>query len=303
VEEKIREIREKVGKEKAITACSGGVDSTTCAMLGFKAIGKNSITIFIDDGLRRNGEPEEVISTLTELGLNPKLINAKEEFFKALEGLTDAEEKRKAFREKFYSLLGRVAKEERVSFLIQGTIAADVVETVGGIKTQHNILEQIGIDPARYGFKLIEPLKELYKPEVRLVARELGLPARISEKMPFPGPGLAIRVVGEVTPERVEILRKAASIVEEESMGIEAFQRFAVLLSDKATGIKEGKRVYGDIIVVRIVESKDAITAKAISVPHELLKRICDRITREIPTVVRCLYDITDKPPATIEFE
>ena len=303
VERSIADIRSMVKDEKVIAACSGGVDSTVCAVLVHKAIGDNLLAVFIDDGLRRTGEPEKAVEMLKKLGLTVKLVNAKDDFFRALRGLKDAEEKRKAFREVFYSTLGRVVKSENIHWLAQGTIKADVVETVGGIKTQHNVLEQIGISPETYGFRLLEPLKDLYKPEVRAVARELGLPSEICNKMPFPGPALAVRVIGEVTPERVEVVRRATDIVEEETRELKAFQAFAVLHADKATGIKEGKRVYGGIITVRVVDSKDAITARAVEVPYPILFKICERITSEIPSVVRCLFDITHKPPATIEFE
>jgi len=303
VEKSIIEIQKRTGGEKAVAACSGGVDSTTASYIAHKALGKNLLTVFIDDGLRREGEPEFVISILKKLGMNYKFIDARNEFFEALKGKRDAEEKRKAFREKFYRKLGEIVKAEGAKFLVQGTIAPDVIETVGGIKTQHNVLEQIGIDPKIFGFEVLEPLKDLYKPEVREVARELGLPKETSERMPFPGPALSIRCVGEVTPERIDILRKATKIVEEETRDVPSFQSFAVLLSDRATGIKDGKRVYGNIIVVRTIASKDAITAKAVKLPYEILEKISIRITTELPTVVRCLYDVTDKPPATIEFE
>jgi len=303
VEKSLDEIKSTVKDEKVISACSGGVDSTTCTALVHKAVGEKLLAVFIDDGLRREGEPEFVVNTLKNLGIKLRYVDAKEEFFEVLKGKTDAEEKRKAFREKFYRKLGEIVKEENARLLVQGTIAADIKETVEGIKTQHNVLEQIGIDPKTYGYEIIEPLKELYKPEVRMVARELGLPAEVSERMPFPGPALSIRVLGEVTPEKIDILKKATKIVEEETKDLNAFQRFAVLHSDKATGMKEGKRVYGNIITVRVVESKDAITAKAMQVPYEKLDRISKRITGELPSVVRCLVDMTDKPPATIEFE
>jgi len=303
VEKSLDEIKSTVKDEKVISACSGGVDSMTCTTLVHKAVGEKLLAVFIDDGLRREGEPEFVVNTLKNLEIKVRYVDAKEEFFEVLKGKTDAEEKRKAFREKFYRKLGEVVKEENARLLVQGTIAADIKETVQGIKTQHNVLEQIGIDPETYGYKIIEPLKELYKPEVRMVARGLGLPAEVSERMPFPGPALSIRVLGEVTPEKIEILKKATKIVEEETKDLNAFQRLAVLHSDKATGMKEGKRVYGNIITVRVVESKDAITAKAMQVPYEKLDRISKRITGELPSVVRCLVDMTDKPPATIEFE
>ncbi len=303
IEKSLKEIRETVREHKVISACSGGVDSTTTTFLVHKAVGEKLIAVFVDDGLRREGEPEFVVKVLKDLRIKARFVDAKEEFFKALKGKTDAEEKRKAFRDTFYKTLGKVAKEEKVKFIAQGTIKADILETVKGIKTQHNVLEQIGINPEIYGYSILEPLKELYKPEVRMVARELGLPTEISERMPFPGPALSIRVLGEVTPDKVAILRKATEIVEEETRNLGTFQNFAVLHNDKATGIKNGKRVYGNIITVRVVVSEDAVTAQAKQVPYEILERISEKITNEIPSVVRCLYDVTHKPPATIEFE
>ncbi len=303
IENSLQEIKKTVGDNRVISACSGGVDSTTVTVLVHKTVGEKLVAVFIDDGLRREGEPEFVVKTLKNLKIKTKYIDAKEEFFQVFKGKTDAEEKRKAFREKFYSTLGKVAKEEKIQFIAQGTIKADVIETVKGIKSQHNVLEQIGINPQIYGYKIIEPLKELFKPEVRMVARQLGLPKEISERMPFPGPALSLRVLGEVTPEKTAIVRKATQIVEQETNGLSTFQNFAVLHNDKATGIKNEKRVYGNIITVRIVNSTDAITAQATQVPYDKLMKISKRITEEIPSVVRCLYDITDKPPATIEFE
>ena len=297
------EIKEAVGENKVISACSGGVDSMTATYLVHKAVGDKLIAVFIDDGLRREGEPEFVVRTLKSLGINTRSIDAKEEFFKTFKGKTDAEEKRKAFRDRFYKTFGQVAKEENVNFIVQGTIKADVIETVQGIKSQHNVLEQIGIDPQTYGYLILEPLRELFKPGVRSVARELGLPKDISERMPFPGPALSLRVLGEVTPEKIAIVRKATQIVEEETMNLGTFQNFAVLHNDKATGIKNGKRVYGNIITIRIVVSEDAVTATVKEIEYKTLFRIANRITEELPTVVRCLYDVTDKPPATIEFE
>jgi GMP synthase (glutamine-hydrolysing) len=303
VENSLLEVQKIVGDRKVISACSGGVDSTVTTALVHKAVGDNLVAVFIDDGLRREGEPEFVVKTLKNLKIRTKYIDAKAEFFAVFKGKTDAEEKRKAFRDKFYKTLGKAAKEEQIEFIAQGTIKADVIETVKGIKSQHNVLEQIGINPEIYGYKILEPLRELFKPDVRKVGRELGLPAEVSERMPFPGPALSLRVLGEVTPERVAVVRKATEIVEEETNKLGTFQNFAVLHNDKATGIKKGERVYGNIITVRIVDSTDAVTAKARHVPYEMLMRISERITEEIPSVVRCLYDITDKPPSTIEFE
>lgn len=292
-----------MGKSRVISACSGGVDSTVTTYLVHKAVGKNLIAVFIDDGLRREGEPEFVMKILKDLGIKAKYIDAKKEFFEVFKGKTDAEVKRKAFRDKFYKTLGKAAKEEKIDFIAQGTIKADVIETMKGIKSQHNVLSQIGINPQTYGYEILEPLRELFKPDVRKVARELGLLPEISERMPFPGPALSLRVLGEVTPERVAIVRKATVIVEDETKGLGTFQNFAVLHNDMATGMKNGERVYGNIVTVRIVESTDAVKAKAKRVPYEKLMKISQRITSEIPSVVRCLYDVTDKPPATIEFE
>ena len=303
VEDSLVEIQKIVGDRKVISACSGGVDSTVTTALVHKAVGDKLVAVFVDDGLRREGEPEFVVRTLKNLKIRTKYIDAKAEFFEVFKGKTDAEEKRKAFRDKFYKTLGKAAREEQIEFIAQGTIKADVIETVKGIKSQHNVLEQIGINPEIYGYKILEPLRELFKPDVRKVGRELGLPEEVSERMPFPGPALSLRVLGEVTPEKVAVVRKATEIVEEETRKLGTFQNFAVLHNDKATGIKKGERLYGNIITVRIVDSTDAVTAKARHVPYDVLMRISERITGEIPSVVRCLYDITDKPPSTIEFE
>jgi len=300
--EKISEIKEIVGEKKAIAATSGGVDSVTCAFLAHRALGRKLIVVFIDDGLMRQDEPAKVSHELGSLGVEVKLIDAKEDFFRALKGIEDPEEKRKKFRDTFYKVLGKVVKENKADYLIQGTIAADISETERGIKTQHNILEQIGIDPKRYGFKVIEPLREIYKPEVRDVARELGLPEEIYQRMPFPGPGLATRVIGEVNPERVEIVRKANRIVEEETKELKPFQAFAVLMKDRATGMVGGKRVFGNIIVVRSVESQNAMTATVSRISWEVLEKIQRRITEQIPSVSKVLFDITPKPPSTIEY-
>jgi GMP synthase (glutamine-hydrolysing) len=303
IEQRINEIKETVGSERAISALSGGVDSSACTVLAHRAIGSNLKVVFIDDGLMREKEPEQVREVFRDLGIEVDIIDAQDEFFQALKGKIDPEEKRKAFRSIFYTILGREVLKSEAKFLVQGTIAADIIETKGGIKTQHNILEQIGIDTEKgFGFKVIEPVKDLFKPQVREVAKELGLPEMIYERMPFPGPGLATRVVGEVTPERVSLVRKATQIVEEEIESLKPFQAFAVLLSDRGTGIEEGKRKFGQIVIVRSVESKDALTAEPTQVPWEVLMKISKRITGEIPEVVRVAYEITPKPPATIEY-
>jgi GMP synthase (glutamine-hydrolysing) len=303
VERAVEEIRRTVGDAKAVAACSGGVDSTVAAVLARRALGDRLVAVYINDGFRREGEPEWAVSMLQRLGLNVLLVDARREFLEAVRGLRDAEEKRKAFRHTFYSVLGRVAREVGARYLVQGTIAADVVETVRGVKTQHNVLVQLGLDPRTYGFEVVEPLRELYKPQVRELARFLGLPPEISERMPFPGPGLLVRVVGEVTEEKLEIVRKATRIVEEEFAGLGAFQAFAAVLEGRATGIVGGERRYGYMVAVRAVRSEDALTAEPLEAPFELLRRVADRITREVPGVVRVLYEVTGKPPATIEYE
>jgi GMP synthase (glutamine-hydrolysing) len=303
VADKTQDIRNTIGEGKAISALSGGVDSSACTVLAHRAIGGNLKSIFIDDGLMRQDEPLAVQQIFADLGIKVDIVDAADEFFDALKGKIDPEEKRKAFRNTFYTVFGREVKNSEARYLIQGTIAADIIETKGGVKTQHNILEQIGIDPeAGYGFKMVEPLKDLFKPGVREVAAAVGLPEEIHQRMPFPGPGLATRVVGEVTPERVARVRKATVIVEQEITPLKPFQAFAVLLSDQGTGVEEGRRKFGDIVIVRSVESEDAMTAEASQVPWDVLQRIAHRIVIEIPEVVRVAYELTPKPPATIEY-
>jgi len=305
VNQKVAWLKEAIGRERALAAVSGGVDSMVTAVLGHRAVGERLKVVFLNTGFMREGEGEAVSKTLEKLGIRVERREVEGEFFSALRGKTDPEEKRKAFRETFYSCLSRVAGELGVKVLLQGTIAADVVETRGGVKTQHNVLEQVGIDPmVRYGYRVLEPLKDLYKPQVREVARFLGLPPEVSERRPFPGPGLSVRVLGEVTPERVELVRKATRIVEEETRDQPCFQAFAVLLSDRATGVSEkGERRYGAILVVRVVASEDAMRAEPLPLPWDLLRRLTHRLTSEVPGVSRVLYDLTPKPPATIEFE
>lgn len=303
IEKQVEDIRKTVGKGKAISALSGGVDSSACTVLAHKALGDQLKVIFIDDGLMRAGEPEEVGRIFAKLGIEVEVIDTEKEFFSALKGKVDPEEKRKAFRYTFYKIFGREVLRSKAVYLIQGTIAADIIETKGGVKTQHNILEQIGIDPEKgFGFKVIEPLKELFKPQVREVARELGLPESISNRMPFPGPALATRIIGEVTPERVEVVRKATRIVEAELAPLKPFQAFAALMNDRGTGIADGKRKFGHVVIIRSVESTDAMTAQPTQVPWDILLKMSRRITAEIPDVTRVAYELTSKPPATIEY-
>jgi len=304
VEQQIAEIRKTVGKGKAINALSGGVDSSLTTVLGHRALGDRLKTVFVDNALMREGEPQRVVKRFADMGIPVELIDAQEEFLSALAGLTDPEEKRQAITDTFYSkVFGRLVKESGAKFLLHGTILTDIEETVAGIKRQHNILEQIGIDTKQaYGYTVVEPLKSLRKDGVREVCKYLALPAEISERMPFPGPALATRIVGEVTRERLETIRKATTIVEDELGDTGAFQYFAVLLNDRATGIRDNKREFGQIIVVRCVQSTDARQATVTELPWKKLDRICTRIVTEIPDVSRCLYDLTPKPPATIEY-
>jgi len=302
IKEKVNELKKKIKDKKALVATSGGVDSTVCAILTKMAIGDNLIVFFVDDGLMRYKEAEDVRDFFAKKGIDLEIWNVEDAFFDALKGKIDPEEKRKAFRDTFYKILSQAVRSYSVDFLIQGTIAADIIETQKGIKTQHNVLSQIGVNPLHYGLTIVEPLKELYKHQVRQVAKTLGLPKKMYDRKPFPGPGLATRIIGEVTRDRVEKIRIATKIVEEELTEKNIFQAFPVLFSDKATGIVEGKRLLGDIIAIRAVKSEDALTATPVKILWKRLFKIRDRILKEVPGVVKVLYDITPKPPSTIEY-
>jgi len=303
VDSQIVRLKETVGDAIAINALSGGVDSSVVTVLAHRALGTQLKTYFVDSALMREGEPQRVAKTFADMGIVVELIDARAEFLAALEGLTDPEDKRNAVTNTFYAkVFSRLVKETGAKFLLHGTILTDIEETVAGIKRQHNILAQLGIDPQEaYGYTVLEPLKTLRKDGVREVARVLNLPAEITERIPFPGPALATRIVGEVTEQRLETIRKATAIVEEELGDSGAFQYLAVLLGDKATGIRDDKREFGDIVVVRCIESVDARTATATELDWPKLNKICSRIT-EVPGINRCLYDLTPKPPATVEY-
>lgn len=301
--QRIEEISSTVGEALAVNALSGGVDSSTVTMLGHKALGKRLKTYFVDSGLMREQEPQRIGNIFKGLGVCVEIIDSKQEFFSALKGLTDPEEKREAITQTFYKkVFGRLVKESGAKYLLQGTNYTDVEETVAGIKRQHNILEQLGIDTqAQYGYKVIEPLINLRKSGVRVVARHLGLPQELYTRPPFPGPALAARVIGEVTPERVETVRKATRVVEEELSTSAAFQYLAILHQDRVTGVREGKRDFGLQIEVRCWESEDAKVGTPTRLPFEILEKLADRITQEVPGVVSVTYNITKKPPSTIE--
>jgi GMP synthase (glutamine-hydrolysing) len=360
-------------------------------VLTHKAIGENLVCVILDDAFMRMGEPEHVAEILSKPPFNVpmKIVDVRERFLEAMKGLRDAEEKRKKFRETFYQMLSETARKEGCRILVQGTIRADIEETVGGVKTQHNVLEQMGINPMeRFGFKVVEPLVTLYKEQVRIVARHLGLPAEFSERQPFPGPGLSIRVVGEIRPDKLETVKKATAIVERELAQHKPSQYFAVIIDneealqhsgvnrirdcaaralnvpsrnvhlkifrDRATGVKGGERRYGEIVGIKVqtmnekihyvalqnlialqariitensavarvfyavkdvmekkpyvigiraVQTKNFLTAQVSEIPWTTLDRAAEKVIEECPNVSTVYYDVTPKPPATIEME
>ncbi len=298
IESAIAEIREQAGSEKVVMALSGGVDSSVCAALAARAIGDRLIPIYIDTGLMRKGETGRIRTLFGTIPL--RVIDAGDEFLGALKGVTDPEAKRKAIGERFIRVFEREARKEKAACLLQGTIYPDRIESEGGIKSHHNV----GGMPLRMEFtRVIEPIRDLYKDEVREVAGALGLPPEIQHRMPFPGPGLAVRVLGEVTKEKVAVIREANWIVEDELVEqYRPWQCFAALLG-LGTGVKGDNRIHGWIVAVRAVNSRDGMTADPLDIPFDHLLRIGSRITADIPAVARVVYDITPKPPATIEYE
>jgi len=389
VEKQVKEIKQIIGDERTLIAVSGGVDSSTCAVLTHMAIGDNLICVILDDAFMRLGEPEMVAEVLSNppLNLPVKIERVQERFLKSLEGLRDAEEKRKAFRATFYEVLSEIAKREGCEYLVQGTILADIIETRGGIKTQHNVLEQIGISTRElYGFRVVEPLVNLLKWQVREVARYLKIPSEISERQPFPGPGLSVRVVGEIKIDKLMALKKATAVVEDNLAAYKPSQYFAAIIenkfkpnpnlkniksiiaeslkikpenisvkifSDRATGIRDNKRKYGNIVAVkclnsqgvhvqslnnllemqksiikaypsitrvlymisetggrkpysiaiRAVKTEDFLTAQIADIPWSCLNNCAEKIFNVCQDVSAVYYDITPKPPATIEME
>ncbi|MCC7558566.1 MAG: glutamine-hydrolyzing GMP synthase [Methanobacteriaceae archaeon] len=300
IKEAINQIKKTVGDGKAVIALSGGVDSSVASVLTQKALGNKLIAVFVDHGLLREGEAEYVEKTF-EKRLNFRFINAKEEFLGKLEGVEDPEEKRKIIGEVFINVFERVAEEENAKFLVQGTIAPDWIESQGNIKSHHNLALPHGLV-----LEIVEPIRELYKDEVRILGQELGLPSEMVNRQPYPGPGLAVRVVGKLTPEKIEICRKANAIVEEEvkKEGLDEilWQYFAVLTNTKVTGVKGDIRDFGYLVILRMVESMDAMTAEVPELPWKMVKTISSRITAEISEVTHVALSVSDKPPSTIEF-
>jgi GMP synthase (glutamine-hydrolysing) len=296
-------------KGKALIAFSGGVDSTVCAALVNKAIGKQLIAVHVDTGYMRKNESEQVKQMMEDLGLNYRYITASKQYYQALKGVEDPEKKRKIIGEKFIRIFEQVGRKEKIDYLVQGTIAPDWIESGGGlrdtIKSHHNV----GGLPKDMKLKLVEPLRDLYKDEVRKVARALNL--QVSERQPFPGPGLAIRIIGEASPERTTLVREACDIVEKEieraaEQGLMElpWQYFAVLIPIKTVGVHGDKRAYGNTIAIRAVQSVDAMTCHYSTIPHEVLDTISTKITNTLKEKVnRIVYDVTNKPPGTVEWE
>ena len=308
IEKTILKLREEI-KCKALIAFSGGVDSTVSAALVSKAIGDQLIAVHVDTGYMRKNEPESVKNLMKEMGLNFRFIDASKEFYDALKNVEDPEKKRKIIGGKFIYIFEKVAEKENIKYLVQGTIAPDWIESGDTlrdtIKSHHNV----GGLPEIMKLKLIEPLRDLYKDEVRKVARVLGL--KVSERQPFPGPGLAIRIIGEATPKRTEIVREACDIVEKEiELAVEMgkmerpWQYFAVLIPVKTVGVHGDQRAYGNTIAIRAVQSIDAMTCAYSDIPHDVLEKISTKITNTLGNKVnRIVYDVTNKPPSTVEWE
>ena len=391
VKQQTKAIQKAVGDERALIAVSGGVDSTTCAVLTHRALKESLLCVTLDTAFMREGEPEKVAHMLSQppMNLPMKIVKVQERFLREMRGLRDAEEKRKKFRETFYRVLSETAEKEGCRFLVQGTIQADIVETKGGVKTQHNVLEQIGISTKElYGFQVIEPVVSLYKGEVRQVARHLGVPTELSERQPFPGPALSVRVVGEIKPDKLEALKKATTITEQQFAKHSPSQYFAAIIDnlelpsnhfvihiqeaatrflnvpkrnlsvkvfeDKATGVKGGERRYGEIasitahtpegtvhqapikdlvtlqtriitehpnftrilytiqeraekqayvVSLRSIQTHDFLTAEVSDIPWSTLSETAEKILANCPQVSCVCYDVTPKPPATIEME
>ena len=304
IDEQIAAIKAQVGDKKVLLALSGGVDSSVVAALLIKAIGQNLVCVHVNHGLLRKGEPEQVVRVFKEeLGANLIYVDATERFLTKLEGVAEPEKKRKIIGEEFIRLFEEEAKKlDGVKFLAQGTIYPDILESKG-VKAHHNV----GGLPEKMGLDLVEPLKFLFKDEVRVVGSELGLPDNMVYRQPFPGPGLGVRCLGAITRERLEVVRESDAILREEfaKNGLEGkvWQYFTAVPDFRSVGVCDGKRTFAYPVIIRAVNTKDAMTATVENVPFELLSHITDRITKEVKNVNRVLFDLTPKPVATIEWE
>jgi len=310
IEQIVQELKNKI-KGKAVIGVSGGVDSATTAILVNKAIGGNLRCVLVDTGYMRKNEIENTEKTLKKLGLNVLVVDAKERFYEKLRGIVDPEQKRKIIGELFIRVFEEVARMENARFFVQGTIAPDWIESGGGLRDRIKSHHNVGGLPEKMEFEIVEPLRDLYKDEVRIVGKKLGLPSEVYDREPFPGPGLAVRIIGEASPDNVRIVREACAIVEEEiekavvdNAMNRPWQYFAVLLPCKTVGVHGDVRAYGSIIAVRAVESLDGMSAAYSKIPHTVLERISVRITNTLKDdVSRVVFDITNKPPGTIEYE
>ena len=305
IEEQIIKIRETVGNGQVLLALSGGVDCSVCAAILSKAIGKQLTCIFVDHGFMRKNEAEEVENAFSGRDINLIIVNAEDRFLKKISGVTDPELKRKIIGEEFIRVFEEESKKlGTVNFLAQGTIYSDVIESDTAVKSHHNV----GGLPEQIGFKgIIEPVRDLYKNEVREIGAMLGLPDYLVNRKTFPGPGLAIRIIGEVTKERLDILREADYIFRKELEALEINKDismcFAILSDMRAVGVKDGKRTYGYVAALRSVITSDYMNAEFAKIPYEVLEKVSERITSEVAGISRVVYDITNKPPGTIEWE
>jgi GMP synthase (glutamine-hydrolysing) len=305
----VSEIKAEIDDSKAIIGLSGGIDSSVATVLAAKALGDKLTAVFVDHGFMREGEPEAIRQTFEKYPINFIMANAQERFMQKLKGVVDPEKKRKVIGEEFIRVFEEIADKSGAQFLIQGTIYPDRIESgirknSDVIKSHHNVA---GL-PKNIKFKkIVEPLRDLYKDEVRKVAKMLGLPSELVNRQPFPGPGLAVRIIGELTPEKVTVAKKSDAVVRQEieksGLAEQLWQYFAVLTDTKATGVKGDSRAYGYVVAVRAAESREAMTANFAQIPYPVLEKISTRITNEVPEVTRVVYDITHKPPATIEWE